>query len=71
MIYALVNFRITLACMIRAEKGISWVIAKLKTTVTENKAEITKLKTPLAQETEKNDETERALAAARKRIDEQ
>ena len=39
--------------MIRAEKGISGVIAKLKTTVTEYKAEITKLKTPLAQETEK------------------
>jgi len=29
------------------------VIAKLKTTVTENNAEITKLKTPLAQKTEK------------------
>jgi len=29
------------------------VIAKFKATVTENKAEITKLKTPLAQETEK------------------
>ena len=56
--------------MIRAEKGISWVIAKLKTTVTENKAKITKLKTPLAQE-RKNDETERVLADARKRIDEQ
>jgi len=39
--------------MIRAEKGISGVIAKLKATVTENNAEITKLKTPLAKETEK------------------
>jgi len=34
--------------MIRAEKGISGVIAKLETTVTGKKAEITKLKTPLA-----------------------
>jgi len=39
--------------MIRVEKGISGLIAKLKTTVTENKAERTKLKTPLAKETEK------------------